>query len=97
MKGVRSEADLFTGQSPAPALSPRAAFQAALHGRAAILDLRTGSERATEGNLPAYLSGGGGGSEGEVVALVGRDGFTLGLPAIDGGFAAWRACGMPVA
>ena len=29
-------------------------------------------------------------------ALVGADGLTLDLPAIDGGFAAWRDAGMPV-
>ncbi|MFN8045886.1 MAG: hypothetical protein U0Q08_07520 [Dermatophilaceae bacterium] len=31
-----------------------------------------------------------------LIALVGADGLTLGLPAIAGGIAAWRAAGMPL-
>jgi rhodanese-related sulfurtransferase len=81
-------------QTQAP--SPRAAFQAALHGRASILDLRTGAERAREGELPAYLSAGGDDGHREVIALAGDDGLTLGLPAIVGGFTGWLTAGMPV-
>lgn len=76
--------------------SPRAAFQAALHGRASILDLRSGVERARDGDLPAYLSVGGDHGHHEVIALAGHDGLALGLPTIVGGFAGWRAAGMPV-
>ena len=77
-------------------LSPRAAFQAAIYGRASILDLRTGTERRREGELPAYLSVGSGEGHRAVIALAGQDGLTLGLPAIVGGFAGWRSAGMPV-
>lgn len=77
-------------------LTPRAAFQSALHGRASILDLRTGAERARDGDLPAYLSLGGRDGHREVIAMVGDDGLTLGLPVISGGFAGWLSSGMPV-
>ncbi len=95
VNSVRSEADLFAHGGGTVELSPRAAFQAALHGRVSILDLRTRDERSREGDLPAYLSRGTSTGHREVVALVGGDGLTLGLPVIDGGFAAWRAAGMP--
>lgn len=96
-----AETALFSGsrasdQLSALRLTPRAAFQAALHGRASILDLRTGDERRREGELPAYLSDGAGEGHQEVIALVGGDGLTLGLPTIDGGFAGWASAGMPV-
>jgi rhodanese-related sulfurtransferase len=40
------------------ALSPRAAFQAALHGRALLVDLRSADARQRDGELPAYLLAG---------------------------------------
>lgn len=92
-----AEDQLFSNRpDDCPTLSPRAAFQAAAHGRASILDLRSGSERTREGELPAYLSAGDAQGHRRLIALVGADGLTLGLPAITGGFAAWRAAGMPV-
>lgn len=92
-----AETTLFAGgSSTCSALTARAAFQEALHGRASILDLRTGSERAREGELPAYLSSGAEDGHRRLIALVGADGLTLDLPTIDGGFAAWRDAGMPV-
>jgi hypothetical protein len=91
------ETALFASASPAPsAITPRAAFQAALHGRASILDLRSGSERALQGELPAYLSSGGAEGHRRVIALTGDDRLALGLPAIVGGFAGWVAAGLPV-
>lgn len=91
------ETTLFsTGSAMCAELTARAAFQEALHGRASILDLRTGSERAREGELPAYLSSGAADGHRRLIALVGADGLTLGLPAIVGGIAAWRAAGMPL-
>ena len=42
------------------------------------------------------LSSGAEGGHRRLIALVGADGLTLDLPAIDGGFAAWRDAGMPV-
>ena len=93
-----AETALFAeGSTACPELTARAAFQEALHGRASILDLRTGSERAREGELPAYLSTGGVEGHRRLIALAGRDGLDLGLPQIVGGFAGWRAAGMPVA
>lgn len=99
MPATYTEADLFSSDPSLPrrALSPRAAFQAALHGRLSILDLRTSRERAREGEVPGYLSQPRTDHHCPVVALAGADGATLGLPAIDGGFRAWRAAGMPVA
>lgn len=85
-----------SGSTMCGELTPRAAFQEAIHGRASILDLRSGSERAAEGDLPAYLSSGGAAGHQRLIALTGGDGLNLGLPAIVGGFAAWRAAGMPV-
>ena len=92
-----AETLLFAGGKACGELTARAAFQEALHGRASILDLRSGSERAVEGELPAYLSSGGAEGHRRLIALVGHDGLSLGLPAISGGFAAWRQAGMPVA
>jgi rhodanese-related sulfurtransferase len=93
-----AETTLFAlGAAECSPLTARAAFQEALHGRASILDLRTGSERAAEGELPAYLSSGGVEGHRRLIALTGRDDLDLGLPRIVGGFAGWRAAGMPVA
>jgi len=94
---VLAETAIFSGGGDCASLTARVAFQEALHGRASILDLRSGSERAVEGELPAYLSTGGAEGHRRLIALVGSDGFTMGLPAISGGFAAWRHAGMPVA
>lgn len=92
-----AETTLYAGGSAmCGELTARAAFQEALHGRASILDLRSGSERAREGDLPAYLSSGAGDGHRRLIALVGADGLSLGLPAIAGGIAAWRAAGMPL-
>lgn len=93
---VVTETALFSGGVGSGRLTARVAFQAALHGRASILDLRRGRERAAQGELPAYLSSGGVEGHRRLIALVGDDGLNLGLPEISGGFAAWRQAGMPV-
>jgi rhodanese-related sulfurtransferase len=100
--------------SRARSVSPRAAYQAALYGRAVLVDLRSRRARDRDGDLPDRLA----------VAVVDRlelglwlreslasrvlllddDGARAGrlaaggdprVAAVEGGFAGWRAAGLP--
>lgn len=73
---------LFTGTDVTPHLTPRAAFQAALHGRISLRDSRTAQAQAL-GRIPDYLA-----SSAAPVVDVERD--------VAGGFAAWVRDGMPL-
>lgn len=42
--------------TPRAAVSPRAAYQAALYGRAVLVDLRTARRRDRDGDLPAEVA-----------------------------------------
>lgn len=73
---------LFAGSGPVAHLSPRAAFQAALHGRISLRDSRPFEARES-GRLPDYLS-----APAAPVVDLERD--------VLGGFAAWVRDGMPL-
>jgi rhodanese-related sulfurtransferase len=79
------------------ALSPRAAFQSALHGRARLVDLRPAAARERDGELPAYLLSPRPalGDDAAVIALDENGDLSHGTPHVAGGFRAWRAAGMP--
>ncbi|WP_226343867.1 rhodanese-like domain-containing protein [Agilicoccus flavus] len=116
------QVELFSTTAPAVpeagAVSPRAAYQDALAGRAVLLDVRSDAERATEGALHPALPVRVATTGAELADLAGAArvhlvgsadggpepatfaGFDPGHPRVTvvrGGFAAWRAAGLPVA
>ncbi len=89
-------------------VSPRAAYQMLLYRRGRLLDLRTWSQRRAHGDIAAELRGAGGANVPLVVLCHdGQASSTLvqamrasgdpGADAIEGGFLAWRALGLPTA
>lgn len=89
-------------------IGARAAYQAALYGRARIVDTRPVADRARDGfihpelvtaTIETLVAGGLGALAGDLpVYVVGPAAFSgLSAPVrvVDGGFAAWRAAGLP--
>ena len=53
---VLSNSPVTSNRSPRAALSPRAAYQAALYGRAVVVDLRSAGRRERDGDLPDEIT-----------------------------------------
>ncbi|AKU15209.1 rhodanese-like domain-containing protein [Luteipulveratus mongoliensis] len=116
---VRWETSLFAGglegcPEPTPAVgpgwvSPRAAYQDALYGRATLVDVRPHRARSTvvhpgleprdvtdldQHSGPVILVGGAGGEAATVAVALLRRGMPR-VSVLSGGFAGWLAEGLP--
>lgn len=104
-------ADPTTSASPhgRHRLSPRAAFQELLFERAILVDIRPAEQRAVEGEIGPGLHTAPTATPGIRIILLCQDGHASSLAAesllrlgasnasdVIGGFAAWRALGLPV-